>query len=87
MEEDNVKALTGRLLFGRNERPGARQPMTRGQQTGWIIGAMVVIAGLAYNYANTHDKSDPYASCNSFFENNPTACRAQVAMERLNAAR
>ena len=87
MRESKWKGAWGRLLFGRNEKPAPRQPMTRGQQTAWIVGTMIVIAGFAFKYANSHDNSDPYAKCSSIFVGDGSKCRAEVAMERLNAGR
>lgn len=72
-----------RILFGGPRRPVERKEMTRGQQTAWIIGALIVVTLLGLNYAKTHDASDPYARCHGIFASGTTECEASVAMQRL----
>lgn len=78
VDGDKIK----RLLFGGTPRNIERKEMTRGQQTAWIIVAMVLLAVLGMNYMDSHDSSDPYSACKSFFASN--TCKSDIAMERLN---
>lgn len=83
MDHQNKRGTLHRLLFGRGGPVPERKEMTRGQQTAWIIGAIVLVALFALNYVKTHDASDPYARCNGIIPQG-SECRAAVAVERLN---
>ena len=80
MDRQNTRGLLHRLVFGRGGPAPESKPMTRGQQTAWIIGAMLLVAFLAYNYMET--RRDP---CASIFQSDGGSCRAAQAAERLNA--
>lgn len=75
---DSSRSLLKRLVFGRGGPAPERKPITRGQQTAWIIGAMLLVAFLAYNYMET--RRDP---CASIFQSDGGSCRAAQAAERL----
>jgi hypothetical protein len=52
--------------------------MTRGQQTAWIVGTLIVMA-LAFAYWATRlPDGDPYAECQRIIGHD-NACRAEVA--------
>lgn len=73
-------------LRGPHSDSGERRPMSREQQTAWIIVAMGVLAFLAWDYMRSHDATDPNARCHTVFTTEGwSACEARMAAARLRA--
>lgn len=61
-----------------NEKRAPR-PMSRSEQTWWIIGVMVVLAFLGWRYAETKD-----VPCAKFPFGTDSGCEAAAAARRLS---
>jgi hypothetical protein len=78
MQDNRERSGFQKLMFGKGTPSPSREPMTRGQQTAWIIGAMVALAFLGWRYSEIKD--DP---CGRMFAPSDTSCLASMAGDRL----
>ena len=82
------------FLRSRPERPRDREPepnskqiaakreMSRGAQTAWIVGTLVLMGIIALGFAL--DKDDPrYPGCTGFFGVVDEQCQVEIAAARL----
>jgi hypothetical protein len=71
------------------DRPSPSQPnarakkdISRGAQTAWIVGTLIVMGLIALYFLTRLDPSDPYAKCQKLIGSD-RSCVTQVTVDRL----
>lgn len=58
--------------------------MSRGQQTAWIVGTLLLLGALAlFVFVQQDDPNDPYAECYNWLGQKDTACAAEIARKSI----